>query len=295
MTIAEAVASTAQRLARAGCDTPQLDAEVLLAHTLNAERSRLYLQPEARLDRQQLAAFLGLVARREKREPVAYIVGHKAFFGLDFLVNHHVLVPRPETELLVETALELMTGQTNPLPADVNANLRPAIADVGTGSGCIAIALARYISRATVLASDISIQALKVARRNAVQLGVPGSISFIVADLLGPYGVLFDLIVSNPPYVSQAELASPGSAPEIGKYEPSLALNGGLDGLNIMRRLLPQAKKRLKSDGCLLVEIGSDQGRALIELARDHFPQASVVVKQDLAGLDRLLMVRNQR
>ena len=292
-TITAAVASAAQRLVRAGCDTPQLDAEVLLAYTLQEERSRLYLKPEARLDQAQLVTFSRLIARREKREPVAYIVGHKAFFALDFLVNRHVLVPRPETELLVETALELMNDQTGPRAAEADGDMRRVIADVGTGSGCIAIALARHITSATVFASDISVQALKLARRNAGRLGVSSNIRFMVGDLLTPYGVALDLIVSNPPYVSQVELESPGTAPEIGLYEPSLALDGGLNGLDIIRRVLSQAKKRLKSNGSLLVEIGSDQGQSIIELGRIHFPQASIEIKQDLAGLDRLLVVKN--
>jgi release factor glutamine methyltransferase len=287
ISVAGAVELAAQRLAQGGCDTPQLDAEVLLAHILKEERSRLYLQPRTKLDPKQLVTYNEFVSRREQREPVAYIVGHKAFFALDFVVNHFVLIPRPETEMLVETAVELATTK-------VNTSGRLAIADVGTGSGCIAVTLAKHVPSATVFAGDISHPAVKLARENAIRHGVLRSIYFLIGDLLAPFGRPLDLVVSNPPYIRQSELAAPYTTPEVHRYEPRLALNGGWSGLEILERLLVQAKERLKSSGSLLVEIGSDQGQAMVETARKYFPKATIGLKQDLAGLDRLLVVRNR-
>jgi release factor glutamine methyltransferase len=276
-TVRSLLESARQRLANAGCDKPGLDAEVLLAHTLHKDRSWLYAHPLEIPSQHHLDEFYRLLTRRERREPVAYLTGHKAFFALEFQVNQYVLIPRPETELLVETAIQMASRSFS------------SIADVGTGSGCIAIALAKNVAEASFFAVDVSPQALQLAQKNAARHGVADRISFLEGDLLQPLPGPVDLIVSNPPYVSDEELRA--AAPEINQYEPPLALAGGHDGLEIIRQLLPQAKDKLKPGGSLLVEIGASQGPAATDLVNSHFPAASVQIKKDLAGLDRLLVV----
>ncbi len=283
-TVAEVLRSATARLDGAGCDTPKLDAEILLAYALNKNRTWLYLYPKQSLQPTQYDIYARLIARREQREPVAYIVGHKEFFGLDFLVNQHVLIPRPETELLVETAIELTT----------HTKQRLSIADVCTGSGCIAITLAKYRPQANVFAGDISQQALAVARQNAARHQMSDRITFLNGDLLVPLTTPVNMIVSNPPYVSRPELAAPAAMPEVARYEPRLALDGGPAGLAIIERLLAEAKEKLNPYGMLLVEIGSEQGPAVLQLAQGQFPEATIQVKKDLAGLDRLLVVKKR-
>ncbi len=277
----DVLAGAVERLAAAGCETPRLDAELLLAHTLGQDRSWLYLYPRRPLLNQEADRFQELLERRERREPVAYITGRKEFFGLEFLVNQTVLIPRPETELLVETALDLARGRS-PL----------TIADVGAGSGCIAITLALKLAAGFFYALDISAPALAVARQNAARHGIDGRVIFLQGDLLQPLAGPLDLIVSNPPYVSRADLNGGALPPEVAGYEPRLALDGGQAGLELVRRLLAQAETRLSPGGSLLVEIGSDQGPAVSALAAAHFRHAAIEVKKDLAGLDRLLVVR---
>jgi release factor glutamine methyltransferase len=277
-----------QRLTEAGCDTPGLDAEVLLAHTLDKDRTWLYTHPLETLDTNHLGKFYHLLHHREQREPVAYLTGHKAFFALDVQVNRHVLIPRPETELLVETAIQIVNRRTGGAAID-KLSYHFSIADVGTGSGCIAVALAKNIAGACFFAIDASPAALQVARQNATRYGVASRIHFLGGDLLQPLARSFDLIVSNPPYVSHSELSA--TSPEVSRYEPKLALAGGQDGLEIIRQLLPQAKEKLKPGSSLLVEIGAIQGPAVADLANKHFPEANVQIKKDLAGLDRLLIV----
>ena len=276
-----------QRLTQAGCDTPRLDAEVLLAHALSQNRTWLYLHPVEALDESQQDRFNHLLSRRERREPVAYITGLKAFFGLEFQVTPQVLIPRPETELLVETAIEMAQSQS----ARPNSQAPVSIAEVGTGSGCIAIALAKNLAGASIFALDTSEAALQLARQNAIRHAVEAKLIFLRGDLLQPLTNPVDLIVSNPPYLSRSDLLA--ASPEVSRYEPRLALDGGEDGLDVIRRLLPQTREKLKPGGSLLIEMGAGQGHAVIELAQIHFPDATTIrVKQDLAGLDRLLVVR---
>jgi release factor glutamine methyltransferase len=294
-----------RRLAAAGCDTPRLDAELLLAHTLQQDRTWLYTHPQFSLDNKQLNSFETLLRRREQREPVAYIIGVKEFFGLEFEVNPHVLTPRPETELLVETALRIRKspsqrmgngewgmGHGGSLISNLQSkiqNLKSKIVDVGTGSGCIAISLTKNLPGASFLAIDASAEALQLARRNAERHGVADRITFLQGDLLQPLTSAVDLIVSNPPYVSQPELVT--AMPEVSRYEPHLALDGGPDGLDVIRRLLTQAREKLNPGSALMVEIGSNQGPVVAQLAKFHFPQANSRIERDLAGRDRLLVV----
>jgi release factor glutamine methyltransferase len=274
------------RLTAAGCDTPRLDAEVLLAHVLRQDRVWLYTHLQIPLDDNQINSFEKLIHRREQREPVAYLVEYKEFFGLEFEVFHSaVLIPRPETELLVETALQIAVQRSQ--ISDRKSVI--SIADVGTGSGCIAIALAKHLSNVSIIATDVSSRALRLAWFNAGMHHVKDKVAFAFGNLLEPVTEPVDIIASNPPYVSRAELAM--AMPEVSRYEPRLALDGGEDGLDVIRLLFPQAKERLKPSGHLLVEIGSTQGQAVTQLAKIYFPQANIQIKKDLAGLDRLLVV----
>jgi release factor glutamine methyltransferase len=269
-----------QALAAASCDTPRLDAEVLLAHLLGQNRAWLHAHPEHALTPTQLGAYQSLVSRRARREPVAYLTGHKEFFGLDFFVTSDVLVPRPETERLVELALQWLASFSLP----------GIVADVGTGSGAIAVTLAARVPQTRVVATDTSPAALALARRNAARHGVANRLFCVQAHLLAPLAGPLDLIVANPPYLSSSELAA--APPEVAGFEPRLALDGGPDGLSVIRELLVMALDHLRSDGALLVEIGAGQGAQVLALARHHFPEATIEIARDYAGHDRMLVVR---
>ncbi len=283
--VSSSLLQAAQTLAAAGCDTPRLDAEVLLAHALQRDRAWLYSHPEYALTPDQLDDYMTLIARRAEREPVAYLTGHKEFFGLDLVVTPDVLIPRPETERLVEIALQI-------LGAGPDSEIA-AIADVGTGSGAIAVALAAHAPAARVVAVDTSAAALAVARRNAARRGVAGRVDCLQADLIAPLKGPFHLIVANLPYLSQADLVA--APPEVARWEPRLALEGGPDGLAAIRRLLAAAAPRLRPAGALLAEIGAGQGAGVLALAGRHFPGAAAEIVQDYAGLDRVLVVRLRR
>ncbi|MDX1524005.1 MAG: peptide chain release factor N(5)-glutamine methyltransferase [Anaerolineae bacterium] len=282
-TVNSALQEAAVRLTQAGCDTPQLDAELLLAHVLEQGRTWLYSYPQTPLTPDQLAGYWSLISRRERREPVAYLTGVKAFFGLDFLVNKHVLIPRPETELLVEVAIahcQRLLDKSHHL----------SIVDIGTGSGCIAITLARHLPDVAVVAGDISPHALDVARQNACIHGVKDRVMGVNGDLLQPYSGPFDLIVSNPPYISEAELRQ--TPVEVQQYEPRQALWAGADGLSLIRKLFEQAQQKVSTKGAVLVEIGAGQGKQVEAVARRYFPGAEIKIHKDLAGLDRVVFVR---
>lgn len=295
-TIQTLLTSARQQLAAAGCDSPRLDAELLLAYTLDRDRTWLYRYPQVAVTEADLAAFLKLIDRRAQREPVAYLIGHKAFYGLDFVVTPDTLIPRPETELLVETAIAWAAASIRAkAEASAQAQNPPySIVDVGTGSGCIAVALAKMVSEASVTAIDLSGRALAVARHNAERHEVADRIEFREGDLLTPLREPVDLIVSNPPYVDPAELTAPFTMPEVNRYEPRLALDGGEAGLAVVRRLVAQANRFLKPGGMLLIEIGATQGNVVKKLAQAEFPTALVEIKPDLAGWDRLLVVKNR-
>jgi release factor glutamine methyltransferase len=285
VSVSRSLLQAAQTLSAAGSDTPRLDAEVLLAHALGQDRAWLYAHPEYALGPDQLGVYQALIARRAEREPVAYLTGHKEFFGLDFVVTLGVLIPRPETERLVEIALQILKAGARPDAV--------TIADVGTGSGAIAIALAIHVRAAHVLATDVSAAAVAVARHNAVRHGVAGRVDCLQGDLLAPLRGAFHLIAANLPYLSRADLAA--APPEVAHWEPRLALEGGPDGLAAIRRMLASAANRLHPAGALLAEIGAGQGADALALADQHFPRAMVEIAQDHAGLDRVLVVRLRR
>jgi len=265
-----------QTLSKSSLDSPRLDAEILLTYALGITRAQLHAHPQGQLGPTELAGYRQLIERRARREPVAYIVGHKEFYGLDFFVDDRVLIPRPETELLVEKAIEV-------------SQRRAVVADVGTGSGAIAVSLAVHLPQVVVYATDASPGALEVAARNCRRHGVEDRVHLLQGHLLEPLPEPVDLIAANLPYVSQAELAQ--LPPEINCYEPREALNGGPDGLDLIRRLLAQAGWYLKPGGVVLAEIGATQGQAVVTLAKRYFPAARAEIGRDYAGLDRVVVV----
>jgi release factor glutamine methyltransferase len=269
-------------LSLAAVPSPRLDAEVLLAHVLGWKRARLYAVPEFELADEQREAFLAAVERRRRREPVPYITGHREFYGLDFVVDRRVLIPRPETELLVERALEAALRVAA-------SGQRPVLADVGTGSGIVAISLAVNLPHATVYATDASLQAVQVAAVNVARHGVLDRVFLLPGELLDPLPEQVHVIAANLPYVPTEEMAS--LEPDVAEYEPLAALDGGADGLAHIRRLLAQAGPSLLPQGVIVLEIGAGQGQEVVALASQEFPGAEVELFQDYAGLDRVVRV----
>lgn len=282
VSIAEAILESAQVLRRAGVPEARREAGSLLAPLLSKGRAFLITHAEEALAAPQLAVFRDWTTRRAQGEPLQYITGQQEFFGLDFEVNHNVLIPRPETELLVETALEL-SGATDSAPS---------ICDLGTGSGCVIVSLLHERPSAQGVAVDISPAALSVALRNADRNHVRERISFIVADGLTAFRnneTEFELIVSNPPYV--AELDFPDLQREVREHEPQVALTSGEDGLTMIRRLLTDAPLVLAAGGYLLMEIGYEQ-LAAIEKLIDPRIWTVVAVRNDLQGIPRTVALQ---
>jgi release factor glutamine methyltransferase len=273
-TIGELLRWAAETLAPAS-PTPRLDAELLLAHALGWNRARVLAELRWSPVPGPVATFQQLVARRRDLEPVAYLVGQREFYGLDFVVDQRVLVPRPETELLVEQAI-----------VRARALERPLIADICTGSGCIAVALAHELPQARIVASDFSPGALEVAQINVERHGVAERVSLLRGDLLEALPGPVDILVCNPPYTILAEIDE-----GVRRYEPHLALDGGVDGLAFYRRLLAQAPAYLRRPGALLLEIGAGQAQAVSALAAGHFPAARVALQRDLAGHPRVVSI----
>ena len=265
-------------------DTTSLDSQVLLAHILAKGRSWVAAHPETPLTRSQLVSVEEALSRLETGEPFPYLLGHWEFYGLDFELTPDVLIPRPETELLVERAIQWLNASSQ----------RRTVADVGTGSGCIAVSIAKNVSDARVVATDISLPVLEVAHRNAVKHHVIKRIDFIQCDLLPPHpdslpsDQHFDLICANLPYIPSQTLRE---LPIYG-HEPTLALNGGADGLDILRRLLQVTPRWMAHKGMILLEIEASQGMSAVSLAYDTFDNAQIRLHKDLAGQDRLVEIR---
>lgn len=258
--------------------TPALDARLLLELVLGHDHAWLVAHDDEPLAADTTAIYRALLDRAAAHEPIPYLTGHAPFLALDFAVSHDVLIPRSETEQLVEMAAEW---------ADGRGAIR--VVDVGTGSGCIAVSLASLLPQAIVAAVDISAKALAVAAANARQ-HAPGRIRFVQGDLLAAFAPGLDLIVANLPYIAEHEW--PSLAIGVKSYEPALALNGGMDGLDLYRILLPQAAERLRKGGLILLEIGWRQGEAVMALARQSWPEADIRVLADFAGHDRIVAVQ---
>jgi release factor glutamine methyltransferase len=270
--VGEVVRLSTEYLGRHGSPTPRLDAELLIAHALAISRIDLYTGHDRLLDEDELAAVRGLLERRSKREPVAYLLGSWGFRGLDLAVDARVLVPRPETEELVSVCLELL-----------GVTAAPSVLDVGTGSGAIALAVKHERPVARVTAVDISEAALEVARGNAERLGL--DVEFLPSDLLaGLSGRHFDLIASNPPYIADAAIES--LEPEVRDFEPRLATVSGPDGGELLTRLVDDAPGNLERPGWLVMECAEGQASAVAARMREH-GYADVQVHADFAGIDR--------
>lgn len=279
--VGRAINAARQRLEDAGCDTPHLDAQVFLAHVLGVERTWLFAHHEYELSEDEAAAFTALVTRRMRHEPVAYLVGHREFYGLDFLVDRRVLIPRPETELLVDAVIDhIAMRDEQPV----------TVVDVGTGSGAIALAVAANCPNARLYAIDLSADALAVAGQNVERLDSRGQVTLLHGDLLAPLPELVDMIVANLPYISSATYAQ--LMVDVRDYEPQLALEAGPEGLDAITRLLMQAPHYLKTDGLIFLEIGHDQGAAVTHLARTLLPPtATIRLRQDYQGRDRMVVI----
>lgn len=274
-----------------GSESPRLDAELLLAETLGLDRVHLYTEYDRPLAAAEVDRYRALVARRAVHEPVAYILGRACFRRLSLEVGPAVLIPRPETEELVEVALKLLVRRPawEELPVSENeggAPVRPLVADVCTGSGAIALSLAQEAG-VRVLATDNSVEALAIAARNSSTLGLGDLVELAEADLLsGVRDGSLHLVVSNPPYVTSAEMT--GLAPDVRLFEPAAALDAGADGMEVIRRLLPEAARALRPGGSVLLEVGHEQAGVVEALARDS-GFALVGVHQDLSGKDRMV------
>lgn len=282
-TVLDVVRWTTARFSERGLGTPRLDAELLVAHVLSLPRLQLYVQFERPLSPDELAALRALIKRRQAGESVAYLTGRKEFWKLEFAVDARVLVPRPDTETLIEEAIARLGAQ-----AEGEAAAAPRIADVGTGSGALAITLAKLRADAAVFAADVSAAALEVARANGERLGA--AVTFVEGDLAAPLTAHapFTLIVANLPYIPTGELAG---LPLDVQTEPALALDGGADGLDLVRRLVADAPSLLASGGALALEIGAGQSeatRALLEAAGF----TDVGTRKDLAGTERVVSGR---
>jgi release factor glutamine methyltransferase len=265
--------------ARSVLDSELIDAPLLLMHVLGIDRAALLTHPERALTPEQSTRYQELVERRAAGMPVPYLTGRRAFYDLEFAVTPDVLIPRPETEHLIESALQWAEGR---------AGLR--LVDVGTGSGAIAVTLAVHLPEARVWAVDGSAAALAVAHQNAIRHGAADRITFVLGDLLEPLIAAHqpvDLIAANLPYIASDDL----KMLPVAQHEPRLALDGGADGLDLIRRLLAQAPRVLAQDGLLLMEIAAGQGARVCALAGTTFPGARVTVIHDYAGFDRLVRV----
>jgi release factor glutamine methyltransferase len=250
---------------------------ILFSHILGREKTWLLAHPDQPIAENSQHALEIAWSRLSEGEPLAYITGIQAFFGLDFIVTPHVLIPRPETELLIEAAIGWLSG---------HPNARKAI-DIGSGSGCIAVSIAKTFKDLQFLATDISPQALHVAHQNALRHSVDKQIRFLATDLLEGISETFDLVCANLPYIPSGKLSEINSI----VFEPGLALDGGNTGLDFISRLLEQLPTKLNTPGCCLLEIEETLGREILTLARNNFPHDQVSLKQDLAGKDRLLVI----
>ena len=297
-TIDRRIRDARRRFEQAGIEPAEaaVDADVLARHALGGwERGQLIVRQHEACPAGFAGVFEALVRRRERREPTGYIIGHREFWNLEMEVSPGVLVPRPETEFLVEEALSRLSPPTA-CPGDVPgavlaaAPVHARIADVGTGSGCISVAIARWLPAAELVAIDASDDALSVARRNAQRHEVAGRVQFVKADLLGGVAGPFDAVVSNPPYVPEPEIA--GLQPEVRDHEPLIALAAGADGLDVIRRLVPEAAAALRPGGWLLFEFGFGQADAVRAIIAAEPRLDFVEMRADLAGIPRVAVAR---
>ncbi|HEY4712244.1 MAG TPA: peptide chain release factor N(5)-glutamine methyltransferase [Dehalococcoidia bacterium] len=282
MILREALQSATQTLRRAGIADASVEAELLLGHVLGMSKTQLYTEPERSLTSAETEHLRHLVQCRLDHEPAAYILGHCEFYGIDFCIDCHTFIPRPETELLVEKTVELARRISHP-------GKQITIADIGTGCGAIAINLALALPQAKVYATDISASALQVAEMNCRRHGVNSQVELLQGNLLEPLPQPVDMIVANLPYIKDCEFKE--LSPEIRDYEPTTALAGGEDGLDKIQKILEQMPGKLSYEACFLLEIGQGQGEMVTSLIKSYFPQASIELISDLGGIERVVKV----
>ncbi len=278
------------QLQAAGVDSAALEARLLLAHALNAAPESLLAKPEQTVSEDQEARFREALGRRLNREPLFYITGEREFYGLPFYVDARALIPRPETELLVEEGIATVAGMGE--AHENGAGL--LIADIGTGSGCIVVATATVLTGTRFIATDISAEAVEVAHANAERHGVSDRITFGVGDLLEPLPEPVDIIIANPPYIPAENLVELQA--EIRDHEPRVAVDGGDGGMTIAERLVRSAPGYLKLGGLLLMEVGYGQAPLMVDVAKEVFPPGTEVdMALDLAGIPRVVRVQLSR
>ena len=282
-TIQRLLAWTTDFFRERGIESPRLDAEVLLSALLGRDRMYLYVHFDEPLEPEELARFRGYVKERAAHVPLAYVLGRREFMGLDFRVTRDTLIPRPDTEILVQCAVDFLRARMEAGGAACS------IADIGTGTGAIALSTLHYTEGTRADAVDISPAAAAVARENAEMLGLTERVAVHVGDLLAPLaGRRYDMILSNPPYIPTADIAT--LMPEVRSYEPHLALDGGADGLNIYRRLMADAPALLNEGGAVAVEVGIDEAAAVAALAMAHSRIVRTEILKDLAGIERVVV-----
>lgn len=286
MTLGDALHKTVHALRIHDIGDSQIEARILLGFVLNLSSVDIYTYTDRTLNERQIQKLNRVLIRRIRHEPTAYIVQHKEFYGLEFYVDNRVLIPRPETELIVEEALRFLTERTESI---TNTSGTTSIADIGTGCGALAVSIAVHFPHATIYATDISSDAIEVAQYNSKRHGVSERISFLQGDLLRPLKEPVDLLIANLPYVVSQEL--PDLNPEIKDYEPGTALDGGEDGLSIIKELFQQTQGHIKHDGCLILEIGDQQEQGIISLIDRYLHISTYDFMSDLNGLTRTVKV----
>jgi len=282
MTSREALILTKQTLASVNSDEAGIESELLLCHVLGISKTKLYSEPQRVLTPTEIKELQHSINRCLLHEPIAYILEHGDFYGHDFYVNHHVFIPRPETELLVEEAINFAHNHS------ISQN-EFILADIGTGSGAIAISIVLALPQAKVYAIDITTSTLHVAHINRQRHHVTHQVTLLQGNLLEPLPEPVNVIIANLPYVKNHELRM--LAPEIIDFEPSVALIGGEDGLNVIRQLLNQIEGKICPGGCLLLEIGYGQKEPITSLINSHFAKASIEIIPDLAGIERIARI----
>jgi len=276
VSVQDLLAKATHLLGQVGVETPLLDAEVMLSEAMGVSRTHLLAHPDCHPSASDVRRFQRWLNKRVKRVPLAYVVGHKEFYGLDFEIRRGVLIPRPETELLVDRTIQVLKGARSPV-----------IAEIGVGSGAVAVACALSIRDARIYATDVSPVAVRMARLNAKRHGVSERVRVMQGDLFEPLANLaFDAVVSNPPYVPTSEIAT--LQPEIRNYEPREALDGGTDGMACLHRIILEARRYIKPGGFLILEVGNGQAGAIASLMKQH-GYIAVQVNRDYAGVERVV------
>jgi release factor glutamine methyltransferase len=289
MTVFEVLHWSTNYLEGQEIENPRLNAELLLAHSLNISREGLYVRLKNNMKREEKETFENLIKRRISGEPLQYILGHQEFWSIDLKVDSRVLIPRPDTELLVEQALSVLF--------ETSSKGHPLVLEIGTGSGAVAISLAKEVKDIFLVATDISREALLLAKENAESLGLLDRVHFVNGNLLDPFHLLkggtpFDMILSNPPYITSSAIG--GLAREVKDYEPGIALEGGEDGLAFYRVIISQAPAYLKEGGWLLLEVGQGQAERVSELIEKKGDFFAPERFRDLPGIERVVKAQRK-